>query len=157
MDELLKQILSNELLTEETKSQLQEGIKKIVAEAVKTAEAKATVEVQHRLAEEYVEWQDKLLEAIDTKVNDTSIPRKSAELTVAQRNKLGKGRKDFKSGARRIATPTPSNPPKENTGKPRASVDGQGKLYYEMFFQGKWRRVKKSSDGNWYPEAGYVR
>jgi hypothetical protein len=71
MDELLKQILSNELLTEETKSQLQEGIKKIVAEAVKTAEAKATVEVQHRLAEEYVEWQDKLLEAIDTKVNES--------------------------------------------------------------------------------------
>jgi hypothetical protein len=39
----------------------------------------------------------------------------------------------------------------QDSKKPRASYDSSGTLYHEMFFLGKWRRVRKSGDGKWYP------
>jgi len=37
--------------------------------------------------------------------------------------------------------------------KPRSSYDAQGKLYHEMFYLGRWRRVKQNRDGKWMPTA----
>lgn len=70
MDELLKKLLSSEVLTEETKKELEEAFKKQINEAVESAKKDATEKVKTELTEQWVSERDALVEAIDTKVNE---------------------------------------------------------------------------------------
>jgi predicted RNA-binding protein Jag len=70
MNELLKKLFETEVLSEETKTQLQEAIATQMADMV--AETKASTEdaVRLELAEQWVTTRETLIEAIDTKVTD---------------------------------------------------------------------------------------
>lgn len=69
--DILQNLLENEILTEETKKELEEAIKSQIAEAVAVAvnEAKEDTEVSVRaeLAEQFVADKEALVEALDTK------------------------------------------------------------------------------------------
>jgi hypothetical protein len=70
MDELLKQLFESEVLSEETKTQLQEAMASQMADMI--AETKTATEeaVRLELAEQWVTTRETLIEAIDTKVSD---------------------------------------------------------------------------------------
>lgn len=70
MNELLKKLFETEVLSEATKTQLQEAIATQMAEMI--AETKASTEdaVRLELAEQWVTTRETLIEAIDTKVTD---------------------------------------------------------------------------------------
>jgi hypothetical protein len=70
MEELLKKLLEAEILTEDTKSDLEAAFQAQLAEAVETAEAEASENVRAELTEQWVAERDVLIEAVDTKVND---------------------------------------------------------------------------------------
>lgn len=69
-DELFKKLFETEVLSDETKTQLQEAIETQMATVI--AEAKASTEetVRLELAEQWVTTRDTLVEAIDTKVTE---------------------------------------------------------------------------------------
>lgn len=74
MDELLKSLLSKEVLSEDVKKELEEAFKKQIDEAVEAArkeaaEAAAT-ETKAQLTEQWITERDSLVEAIDTKINE---------------------------------------------------------------------------------------
>ena len=81
---ILQTLLENEILTEETKTQLEEAIKTQISEAVATAveEAKLEVEtnVRAELAEQFVTDKEALVEALDTKAQQF-LESELAELT----------------------------------------------------------------------------
>lgn len=70
MDELLKKLFETEVLSEESKAQLQEAFASQMADMI--AETKASTEeaVRLELAEQWVTTRETLIEAIDTKVTD---------------------------------------------------------------------------------------
>ena len=74
MEDLLQQLVENDLLTEETKTELTEAINKQIAEKTEAAivEAKAEAEAQIRveLQEQYQADKEALIEALDTKVEE---------------------------------------------------------------------------------------
>jgi hypothetical protein len=70
MDELLKKLLAAEVLTEETKVELEAAIKKQLDEAMDVARQQATVEVTAQLEEQWIQERDVLIEALDTKVSE---------------------------------------------------------------------------------------
>lgn len=83
MDELLQKLLENDLLTEDTKVELEEAIQSQVNEAVESAVAKAKEEtetkVRAELAEQFVVDKEALVEAIDTKM-DVFLEKELSEL-----------------------------------------------------------------------------
>jgi hypothetical protein len=70
--ELLQKLLENEILTPETKAELEEAITSQISEAVEAAAEEAKVEVETsvraELAEQFVADKEALVEALDTKV-----------------------------------------------------------------------------------------
>ncbi len=71
MDELLETIKNSEMLTEDVKKELADGIKQRITEAVEVASKEAEIEVRATLTEQYVEDFNLLTEAIDAKVEQT--------------------------------------------------------------------------------------
>ena len=70
MDELLQKLLDVELLTEETKSELQNAFTTRIDEAVAFAKQEARQEIELQLAEQWVKERDIVVEAVDEKVNE---------------------------------------------------------------------------------------
>lgn len=82
MNEILKKLLESELLTEDSKKELEESFKTFVDDAVAkaVAEAKETTiaETKLNLHEQYASNKEALIEAVDSKVNDFLINEMSA-------------------------------------------------------------------------------
>lgn len=70
MEELLQKLLEAEVLSEETKNELQEAFGQQLTEAVEAAKAEAAADVRAELTEQWVNERDALIEAVDNKVGD---------------------------------------------------------------------------------------
>lgn len=70
MDELLKKLLAAEVLTEETKSELETAFKAQLDEAMETARAAATATVTAELNEQWIAERETLIEALDAKATE---------------------------------------------------------------------------------------
>jgi len=70
MDELLQQLLEAEVLSEETKTELETAMKGKLDEAVELAKSEAAADVRAELTEQWIQERDTLIEAIDSKVDD---------------------------------------------------------------------------------------
>lgn len=70
MDELLQKLLEAEILTEETKTDLEAAFKKQLDEAIDGAKEEAAADVRAELTEQWVAERDTLIEAIDSKVGE---------------------------------------------------------------------------------------
>lgn len=70
MNELLKKLLEAEVLSEETKKELEEAMSSQLAEAVEVAKKEAAEQVRVELTEQWITERDVLIEAIDDKVED---------------------------------------------------------------------------------------
>lgn len=70
MDELLKKLLAAEVLTEETKVELETAIKKQIDEATNKARQDATAQVTAELNEQWITERETLIEALDAKVTE---------------------------------------------------------------------------------------
>lgn len=84
MEELLNKLLEAEVLSEETKKELEETIKTRLEEAEKSAREEAEKSVRAELTEQWVKERDALIDAVDAKVteyleNETSELREDIE------------------------------------------------------------------------------
>ena len=70
MDELLKRLLEAQILSEESKKELEEAVKKQLDEAATAAKKEAEDTVRAQLAEQWIAERDALIEAIDQKVTE---------------------------------------------------------------------------------------
>lgn len=70
MDELLKKLIEADILTEDTKADLESAFQSQLSEAVERVEVETKERVQAELAEQWVTQRDHLIEAVDTKVTD---------------------------------------------------------------------------------------
>lgn len=70
MDELLKKLLAAEVLTEDTRAELEAAITKQLNEAMAAARTQATVEVTAQLEEQWIQEREVLIEALDAKVSE---------------------------------------------------------------------------------------
>jgi hypothetical protein len=70
MDELLKKLLAAEVLTEETKTELEAAFKGQLDEAIQKARADAQATVTAELNEAWLQERDTLIEALDAKVTE---------------------------------------------------------------------------------------
>jgi hypothetical protein len=70
MEELLKKLLEAEILSPETKQELETAFSQKVDEATKKAKANAEAEVRAELTEKWVTEKEKLVETIDEKCNE---------------------------------------------------------------------------------------
>lgn len=70
MEELLKKLLAAEVLTEDTRVELEAAFKKQINEAMTTARTQATVEVTAQLEEQWIQEREVLIEALDAKVSE---------------------------------------------------------------------------------------
>lgn len=70
MNEILKKLLDAEVLTEETKQELEAALAKHITEQVETVKSQATATIRAEIKDEYVRDRDTLIEAIDSKVNE---------------------------------------------------------------------------------------
>lgn len=70
MDELLKKLLAAEVLTEDTRAELEAAITKQLNEAMASARTQATVEVTAQLEEQWIQEREVLIEALDAKVSE---------------------------------------------------------------------------------------
>lgn len=70
MDEILKQLLEAEILTEDTKNELETAIKTQLEESVKQARKDAHAEVTAALNEQWIEERETLIDALDTKITE---------------------------------------------------------------------------------------
>lgn len=66
MDELLQKLVESELLTEETKTQLEEQLSNLMEEKRKEIREEVETEVKTELAEKYAKDKEELVEALDT-------------------------------------------------------------------------------------------
>lgn len=66
MDELLQKLVESELLTEDTKSQLEEALSKKMEEKTQAIREEVELEVKSDLAEKYAKDKEELVEAMDT-------------------------------------------------------------------------------------------
>lgn len=66
MDELLQKLVESELLTEDTKSQLEEALSKKMEEKTQAIREEVETEVKSELAEKYAKDKEELVEAMDT-------------------------------------------------------------------------------------------
>lgn len=79
MDELLKKLFEAELLTEETRVELQTAFQKQLDEAIATARSDATATVTAELNEQWINDREILIEALDSKVTE-ALSAELAEL-----------------------------------------------------------------------------
>ncbi len=70
MNELLQKLLEAEILTEDTKKELEEAFTAARDEAITAAKDEAAADVRAELTEQWVAEKDTLVEAIDTKVGE---------------------------------------------------------------------------------------
>jgi hypothetical protein len=70
MDELLQKLLEAEVLSEDTKKELEEAFNGKLDEAVEAAKAEAAADVRAELTEQWVQERDALIEAVDSKVSE---------------------------------------------------------------------------------------
>ena len=70
MEELLKKLLAAEVLTEDTRVELEAAFKKQINEAMNAARTQATVEVTAQLEEQWIQEREVLIEALDAKVSE---------------------------------------------------------------------------------------
>lgn len=70
MDELLKKLLSAEVLTEETKQELESAFKTQLTEAINSAREEAKLSVTAELNEQWIQERETLIEALDAKVTE---------------------------------------------------------------------------------------
>lgn len=70
MNELLQKLLEAEVLSEDTKAELEEAFKSQLNEAIAAAKEEAAADVRAELTEQWVQEKDTLIEAIDTKVGE---------------------------------------------------------------------------------------
>ena len=70
MDELLQKLLEAEVLSEETKKELEGAFQTKLDEAIESAKKSAADDVRAQLTEQWVGERDTLVEAVDAKVND---------------------------------------------------------------------------------------
>lgn len=78
MDELFKKLLESELLSEDTKTQLQEAINIQMQDLIKEAKEAAATEVKLELAEQWIETRDALIEGMDAMLKE----RYEAEMAI---------------------------------------------------------------------------
>lgn len=79
MDELLKKLLSAEVLTEETKQELETAFKTKLDEAIDAAREEAKLSVTAELNEQWITERETLIEALDSKVTE-ALAEELAEL-----------------------------------------------------------------------------
>lgn len=70
MNELLQKLLEAEVLSEETKTELEEAFKSQLDEAIDVAKAEAAADVRAELTEQWITERDNLVEAVDSKVGE---------------------------------------------------------------------------------------
>ena len=70
MDELLQKLLEAEVLSEDTKKELEGAFQAKLDEAIEAAKQSAADDVRAELTEQWVNERDTLVEAVDAKVND---------------------------------------------------------------------------------------
>jgi len=70
MDELLQKLLEAEILSEDTKKELEDAFNSKLDEAVDAAKEEASADVRAELTEQWIEERDALIEAVDSKVSD---------------------------------------------------------------------------------------
>lgn len=70
MEELLNKLLEAEVLSSDTKKELEEAFDTKLTEAIDSAKAEAAADVRAELTEQWVQERDALVEAIDSKVGD---------------------------------------------------------------------------------------
>lgn len=70
MNELLQQLLEADVLSEETKTELETAFQTKLDEAIGAAKENAAADVRASLTEQWITERDQLVEAIDTKVTD---------------------------------------------------------------------------------------
>jgi hypothetical protein len=70
MDELLQKLLEADVLSEDTKKELEEAFQTKLDEAIEAAKESAAADVKAELTEQWVGERDTLVEAVDEKVND---------------------------------------------------------------------------------------
>jgi hypothetical protein len=70
MDELLQKLLEAEVLSEDTKKELEQAFNGKLDEAVEAAKADAAADVRAELTEQWVQERDALIEAVDSKVSE---------------------------------------------------------------------------------------
>lgn len=70
MDEVLQKLLEAEVLSADTKTELETAFKSKIDEAVEEAKTIATAETKADLAEQWISERDTLIEAIDSKVTE---------------------------------------------------------------------------------------
>lgn len=70
MNELLKKLLEAEVLTEETKKELEEAFNTQLDSAIKGAKEDAAADVRAELTEQWIKERDTLIEALDSKVSE---------------------------------------------------------------------------------------
>lgn len=71
MDELLKKLLEAEVLTEETKTEIESAVKKQLEEALAKARESATAAVTAELNEQWISERETLIEALDAKITES--------------------------------------------------------------------------------------
>lgn len=71
MDELLKKLLEAEILTEETKTDLESAFAKQLSEAIDVARATATANVTAELNEQWIAERETLIDALDSKITES--------------------------------------------------------------------------------------
>lgn len=79
MDELLKKLLEAEVLTEETKSEIETAVKKQIDETLQRAREEATAAVTAELNEQWISDRETLIEALDAKITE-SLAEEIADL-----------------------------------------------------------------------------
>lgn len=70
MEELLQKLLEAEVLSEDTKSELEKAFEAQLNEAISAAKEDAAADVRAELTEQWVKERDTLVEAIDSKVGE---------------------------------------------------------------------------------------
>jgi len=70
MDELLKKLLAADVLTEETKSEIETAVKAQLEEAMSAAREEATALVTAELNEQWISERETLIEALDAKITE---------------------------------------------------------------------------------------
>lgn len=70
MDELLKKLLEAEILSAETKKELEDAFKTQIEEATNAAKEEAAKDVRAELTEQWIKERDVLIDAIDSKVEE---------------------------------------------------------------------------------------
>lgn len=104
MDELLKKLLEAEILSEDSKKELEEAFQTRLDETIKTVEKETAERVQVELSEKWVVERDMLIEAIDSKIDDMLLEElnelkadveRFRDLETEYANKLVEAKKDL--------------------------------------------------------------